>query len=504
MKLKKAVVLGIILAIATLSFSGVAMAKKVLRYGQAAEPAGLSPILTNDSSSSAVMGQIYETLFTRNPKTNEIEPLLAESYENPDDVTWIIKVRKGIKFHDGTDFNAEAVKFTIERMLDPEVASPRASLFASVDKVEVLDEYTVKITTKYPDGQFLTTLTHDNAAIVSPTAELNGDLMRNPVGTGPFKFKSMVSGDSITLVRNDDYWRGPAKLDEIVFKIIPEAATRIAMLETGEVDFIDNIPPEHLPRLEFNPDIKVEKTPGTPIRYLGFNFEKEPLNNLLVRQAIAHAINTDAIVSTMDGLGVKSAGIIGPLVFGYKPEIEEIAYPYDPAKGKELLAKAGYPNGLKLELWTTNASEQYQRDAQIIQAQLKQIGIDVEIKVLDWAAYLAATRSGETELFILGWANLTQDGSNMVYPNFHSENAGSSNRSFYRDPVADEMIERSMQTIDQEERLEILHETNKYLVENVVVIPLWHQVNVIAMRSNVEGLHITPAADWDLYPVDIK
>lgn len=504
MKVRRSIVLGIVLAVALLSLSGAAMAKKVLTYGAAAEPAGLSPIMTNDSASSSVMGQIYETLFRRNPDTNEIEPLLAASYETPDDRTWIIKVRQGIKFHDGTDFNAEAVKFTIERILDPEVGSPRASLFASVESVEVVDEYTVKITTKYPDGQFLTTLTHDNSAIVSPKAELTGDLMRNPVGTGPFKFKSMVSGDSITLVRNENYWRAPAKLDEIVFMVIPEAATRVAMLETGEVDFIDNIPPEHLPRLQFNPDIVVEKRPGTPIRYLGFNFDKKPFDNPLVRQAIAHAVNTDAIVSTMDGLGVKSAGIIGPLVFGYKPEIEKAAYPYNPAKGKELLAKAGYPNGLKLELWTTNASEQYQRDAQIIQAQLKQIGIDVEIKVLDWAAYLAATQSGEPQMFILGWANLTQDGSAMVFPNFHSANAGSSNRSFYRNPEVDAMIDRSMQTTDQSKRLEILHEINEYLVKEAVVIPLWHQVNVIAMRSNVQGLHITPAADWELYPVDIK
>ena len=481
------------------------MAKKVLTYGQAAEVAGLSPTLTNDSASSAAMAQMYETLFTRNPVTNVIEPKLAVSYETPDDVTWVIKLRQGVKFHDGTDFNAEAVKFTFERLLDPELAAPRASLLASVASIEVLDEYTVKITTHDPDGLFLANLTHDNSAIISPAGVAKyGNLMKNPVGTGPFKFKSMVSGDSLTMERFDGYWGGPAKLDEIVFRVIPEAATRVAMLETGEVDFIDSIPGEQLPRLEANPDIKVVKSQGTPVRYLSFNFDKKPFDNLLVRQAIAHAVNTDDIVATMDGLGYKSVGIWGPMVFGYKPEIEELAYPYDPEKGKELLAQAGFPNGFKTVLWTTNSSEDYVRNAQIIQAQLKKIGIDAEIKVLDWAAYLAVTRTNETDMFLLGWSNLTQDGGGCAFPNLHSSNAGSSNRSFYRDTEADRLIELTMVTTDQDERLERLHAVNEYLVKDLAWISLWHQVNIIAMRSNIEGLEMTPVADWELYPVDIK
>ena len=504
-RMKKSVVLVTVLALVLLGTTGGAMAKKVLTYGQAAEVAGLSPILTNDSASSAAMGQMYETLFTRNPKTNEIEPRLAVSYETPDDLTWVIKLRQGVKFHDGTDFNAAAVKFTFDRLVDPEVAAPRASLLASVASVEVQDDYTLVIKTHTPDGLFLANLTHDNSAIISPAAvKKYGNLMKNPVGTGPFKFKNMVSGDSLTMVRFDDYWRGPAKIDEIVFRVIPEAATRVAMLETGEVDFIDSIPPEQLPRLEFNPDIKVVKSPGTPLRYVSVNFDKEPFDNLLVRQAIAHAVNTDDIVSTMDGLGIKSAGIIGPQVFGYKPEIEKAGYPYDPAKGKELLAEAGFPNGFKTVIWTTNASDNYVRDAQILQAQVKKIGIDAEIKVLDWAAYLTATRNGEQDMFLLGWSNLTQDGGGLAFPNLHSSNAGSSNRTFYRNAEADRLIDLTMNTTDQEKRLELLHAVNEYLVKDVAWVPLWHQVNVIAMGANIVGLDMSPTADWELYPVDIK
>lgn len=505
MRSTKPILLLTVLALVVLSITGSAMAKKVLTYAATSDVVGLSPILTNDSASSRVLDQIYETLFVRDQKTNEIKPNLALSYENPDEKTWVIHLRKGVKFHDGTDFNAEAVKFTFERIMDPKVAAPRASLLSTVESIEVKDDYTVVIRTKEPDGVFLAKLTHSNSAIVSPTAVRKyGDLMQNPVGTGPFKLKEIVSGDHVTIERFDDYWGGPAKLDEVVFRVIPEAATRVAMLETGEVDFIDSIPPEQLPRLQFNPDIKVKKVPGSPVRYLGFNFKKDPWKNLLVRQAVAHAVNEEDIVATMDGLGILSAGIIGPQVFGYKPEIEKVGYPYDPAKAKKLLAEAGFPDGFDTVLWTTNASEQYMRDAQILQAQLKKVGIRAEIKVLEWGAYLAATRKGETEMFLLGWSNLTQDGSELIYPNLYSGNAGSSNRSFYSNPEADKLILQSRRTTDQAKRLEILHKANEFLVKDVAWVPLWHQVNVIAMRSNVENLEMTATGDWNLYPVDIK
>ncbi|NLV91883.1 MAG: glutathione ABC transporter substrate-binding protein [Firmicutes bacterium] len=481
------------------------MAEKVLVYGAAAGPVGLSPSLTNDSASSNANSQMYETLFRRNYETNEIEPLLALSYENPDDTTYVIKLREGVKFHDGTDFNAAAVKFTIERMMDPAVASPRASLWESVESVEVADEHTVVIKLKRPDGLFLANLTHDNSAIVSPTAVAKyGNLMQNPVGTGPFKFESMVTNDSLTMVRNDDYWGTPAKLDKIVFRVIPEAATRIAMLETGEVDFIDNIPPEQLPRLQFNPDIRVQTSTGTPIRYLSFNFDKEPWKNKLVRQAVAYALDIDALVSTFDGLAVRSDSIIGPQVFGYKPEAEEHGYEYNPEKSKALLAQAGFPNGFRTTLWASNSSEDYVRAAQIIQAQLRQVGIQADLKILDWGAYLDATLTGETDMFLLGWSNLTQDGSGMLYPNLHSANAGASNRSFYRNPEADKLIEASQLSIDQDERLELLHQANLFLMEDVAMVPLWHQVNTIAMRERVTGLIQGPTADWELYPVDVR
>lgn len=251
-------------------------------YVSMTDAVGLSPILTNDSASSNIIREIYETLFMRDPKTGEIKPLLAESYENPDDNTWIIKLKQNIKFQDGTPFTSEAVKYTFEKIMDPKTASPRASLLKSVSSIETPDDYTVVIHTKEPYGIMLTALAHDNLSIVNPKADQNGDINKNPVGagTGPYKFVEWVPGDHITLEKNPDYWQGAPKLDKVTFKVVPEMATAVSMLETGEADFLVGVPPEQLDRLKNNPDIDVIEMQGNPTRYLGFNFEKNLLTTL--------------------------------------------------------------------------------------------------------------------------------------------------------------------------------------------------------------------------------
>lgn len=242
--------------------SGSSSGEKVtqeITYASTSDVVGLSPILTNDSVSASVNEQVYETLFTRNSETMEIEPLLAESYENPDELTWIIKLKEGIKFQDGTPFNAEAVKYTFDKFRDPKTAAPRASLLEPIESVNVQDEYTIEIKTKYAYGALLAALSHSNAAIVSPEADQNGDLMKNPVGTGPFKFVSWTPGESVILEKNPDYWQGEAKLNKITFKVVPEVTTAISMLQSGDVQFIDAIATEQLSRVEGLKNVEVTK-----------------------------------------------------------------------------------------------------------------------------------------------------------------------------------------------------------------------------------------------------
>ena len=484
-----------ILALCLVWAAGVQAATSAdeLVFGTTSDVVGMSPVLTNDTQSSAINDQIYETLFTREIKDfGKVVPLLAESYETPDDTTWIIKLKKGIKFHDGTDFNAQAVVFTFQRIVDPKVASPRASILGAMESVKALDDYTVELKTKYAYGPMLACLAHTNTAIVSPTAvQKYGDLMNNPVGTGPFKFAKRVPGNFVTLEANQDYWGGAPKLKTFTFKVVPEISSLVAMLETGEIDFLLRLPPEQLDRLKANPNIEVVMEQGTRIQYLGFNHKFPPLDNLKVRQAIAHAVDRELFISTLNGTGYFSSGIIGPQVFGYTKEVEAAGYAYDPEKAKALLKEAGFENGFDIVLYTSNRPE-YMSMAEIIQAQLAEVGIKAELNVMEWGAYLGATRKHEHQLFLLGWSNLTVDGSELIYPNLHSDNLESSDRSNYTNEEICNMILETRTNLDQTKRLDLLNKANIALVKDVAMIPLCHMNVVYAYRNNVKGLQVFP------------
>lgn len=474
-------------------------AAQEITYATTTDVVGLSPILTNDSVSSSVNEQVYETLFTRNSETMEIEPLLAESYENPDELTWVIKLKEGIKFQDGTDFNAEAVKYTFDKFRDPKTAAPRASLLEPIESVNVKDDYTVEIKTKYAYGALLAALSHSNAAIVSPEADKNGDLMKNPVGTGPFKFVSWTPGESVVLERNPDYWQGEAKLDKITFKVVPEVTTAISMLQSGDVQFIDGIPTEQLSRVEGLKNVEVQKKEGTPVYWFGFNMEKEPMNNLEFRQAVAYALNREAYVKQLNGLGVAGNSIIGPKVFGYDEASNDAGYDYNLDKAKELVEKNGFGDKEYTLLVANRAN--YMKMAEISQSQLQEAGFKIKIETMEWGAFLDASRNGEYEMNFLSWSNSTADGSELLYPNFHTDNAGSSNMVRYSNETFDKLVDESRESVDQDVRAAKLKEANEFLVKDAPAIVMNHGVVTLAYDKSVKGLDIDPTGTWSLYKV---
>lgn len=467
-----------------------------ITYAQTSKIVGLSPIMTNDSVSSHVIDQIYETLFVRDPKTGKIKPGLATSYENPDQKTWMIHLRKGVKFQDGTPFNAEAVKYTFDKLRDPKTAAPRASLLAAVDKVQVKDEHTVVIKTKKPYGPLLAALCHTNASIVSPTADQKQNLMKKPVGTGPFKLKKWVAGDHVELVKNKNYWKGSPKLDKVTFKVVPNIDTAVSMLQIGQVDFIDNIPVSQWERVKHLKHVQTKRQKSTQIYYLGFNMKRKPMNNLAFRKAVSYAIDRDAYVDQLYGLGIRSNSFIGPEVSGYDKSAEKYGYNYHPKKAKEIIKKHGW-QGTKINMLVANR-EEYMKMGQIVQDMLKKVGLDVHMETMEWGTFLDVSKQGKYDITFLGWANSTADGSELLYPNLGSDNKGSTNIVFYDNPKFDRLVAASRFTVNQQKREEKLDEANKMAIKDAPWVVMNHSIVTLAYRDRVKGLVASPTDQWFL------
>ncbi|MEH7526706.1 ABC transporter substrate-binding protein [Bacillus sp. JJ1503] len=475
--------------------------EKEITYASTSEPIGLSPIGTFDTVSGRAIVQIYERLFMFNPETNQIEPHLAKSYERPDETTWIIQLNEGIKFHDGTPFNAEAVKYTFETFINPETASPAAHTLSAIDKIETDGEYTVIIHTKTPTPTFLNTLAAVNSSIVSPTAYQNQDLMQKPVGTGPFKFVNWTKGSDIVLERNEDYWQGVPEIHQLKFLIVPEMSTALSMLQTGDVQLVDGLDAQQLQRAESINSVDVLKEKGTYVYFFSVNHEKAPMNELPFRQALAYALDLESYRNQLGGTGYKSNGMIGPTVAGYDLSIENFGYEYDPEKAKKIIKEHGYDKYELTFLATTH--REYMKFTEILQAQLTDIGLNVKIESMDWASYLSVTAEGKFDLYILGTTNASAGIDNLIN-NLHSKNVGKSNRMRYNDPIFDGFVDQARSEFDDGKRQELFNEAHQRIIENVGVVPLHHAYVIVAHSKNISGIKIYPDGMWSLAKAKIN
>lgn len=456
-----------------------------------ADIVSLDPHGSNDNPSSKVRSLVYETLVYQD-ENMDLHPGLAESYDRIDDLTWEFQLREGVTFHDGTELNAEAVKATLERVLDPDLASQRAFLFDMIEEIEVIDDYTVRITTAYPFAPLPAHLAHDAGGIISLQAieeaengERNLDL--EPVGTGPFKIDVWKQGSEITLVKNEAYWGEAANLDSVTLKVVPEQLTRIGMLENGEAHIADRLEPANAERVENTDGVHLVAQPSLSLTYVGFNVEKEPFDDVRVRQAISMAIDTEVINEGIyEGYGTPAKGPINELVFGYKDDLEGL--PYDPERAQELLAEAGYADGFSTTIWTNDDNPTRVQTAEYIQDQLSEIGIDVEIELVEWGAFLDATAEGEHDMFVLGWVTVTGDADYGMYSLFHSSNFGApGNRSFYANDEVDEKLSQAREESDEQTRLELYHDVQEILVEEAPMIYTVFDDFRVGVSDQVEG-----------------
>lgn len=472
--------------------------KNVLVIAQGADAKALDLHATNDQPSSRVSSQIYNTLVNQDEHMN-IVPGLAESWKQIDDRTTEFKLRKGVKFHNGENLTANDVKFTFDRMKK----SPQVShIIEAVEKVEVVDDYTVRVITKKPFGALLSHLAHTATGILNRKAvEKYGNTYgQHPVGTGPYKFVEWRAGDKITLEANPDYFLGKAPMEKVVFRSIVEGTNRAIGLETGEIDIAYDVESMDKLMIKDSDTLDYVEEPSLAMEYLGFNASKEPLNNKKLRQAISYAINVQDIIDVVyQGAATKANSPIGPKVYGYNPDAK--AYDYNPEKAKELLKEAGIKKGLKIKLWTND--NPIRRDiAVIIQDQLKQVGIDVVIETLEWGAYLEGTARGEHDMFLLGWVTVTGDADYGLEPLFNSANmGGAGNRSFYKNPKVDELLTKAKNSVDLEKRKAYYYEAQNLIQEDAPIFTIAYTSQNIGKQKTVKNFKMHPAGHHKVYGV---
>ena len=466
---------------------------------QNADAKTLDPTASNDVPSHRVTLQIYDTLVERDH--GKLVPGLAESWTQVDPLTLDVKIRKNIKFHNGDPLTVGDVVFSLQKAKD---APSMMSFYSDIDKIEAIDDETVRITTKKPFGPLVNYLAHKGAGIMSEkVVKAAGDNYgQHPVGTGPFMFDSWVSADRIVLKANPDYYKGKPAIDTLIFRVIPEGVNRTIALETKEADIAYDIDPIDHDMVKNHSNLALLQKPALTMNYLGFNTEKAPFDKKEVRQAIAYAIDMNSMIGAVYlGAASKANSPVSPDVFGYNKDAK--LYTQNIAKAKELLAKAGYPNGFKARIWTNDKSVR-KDTAVILQDQLKQIGIDVQIEILEWGSYLDRVAKGEHDMFILGWSS-SADSDSAMYALFHSKNlGGAGNRTFYKNPKVDELLDKARESTVPEERIKYYKEIQDIIQEELPMFALVYPDEITGMQKNIEGFVFHPEGTHYLAPVTKK
>lgn len=461
----------------------------VLTAAIGGDPQGFDPHLTSAYSSFQVLENVFDTLVAVDANLN-IVPALAESWEvSEDNLTWTFHIRPGVKFHNGRELTAEDVKYSYERILDPEVGSGVAWRLSLVDSFEVVDELTLNVLLKEPYPGLLAKIGgYKGMAIVPKEVAEAGELERNPVGTGPFKFVSYTPGDSIVLEANPDYWEeGKPYLDQIIFKPIPDDTVRLTNLQTSVVDWIDNLPAEQVTMLSESAEFVVDRVGGTDYGYIGINLKREPFDNPLVRQALNYAINReDVAAAALWDTAVPGQNPLPKDSFwysGYQP------YTYDPERAKELLAEAGYADGFSAEFMPTTEYEETVRAAQVLQAQLAEVGIDASIRTLEWGTWLEEEGAGNFDMYICSWiGNIDPDDY------FYSQHRTGQVFNFtgYSNPELDTLLDQGRTEADPEARKAIYDQVQQIVIDDSPYVFLFIPANVDAYQPYVKGYITRP------------
>ncbi|WP_079523616.1 ABC transporter substrate-binding protein [Solibacillus isronensis] len=490
---------------------------QVLVFGRGADSVSLDPGIVTDGESFKVTQNLFETLLNFGEQDTTINPGLAKEWEvSEDGLTYTFQLQEGVKFHDGTDFNAEAVIKNINRWKGGKEED--FYYFNSMFKAEGEDiikdvtaegDYTVVFTLSRPQAPFLKNLAMSPFGIGSPTAfEAAGDKFGdNPVGTGPFKFTEWKRNDSITIEKFEDYWQeGFPKLDKVIFRSIPDNSARLNELMAGNIDLADGINPSDGKTVEGDSTLQLIERPSMNIGYLGLTNTRAPFDNKLVRQAVNYAIDKQAIVDAFfEGRAEVAANPMPPSISGYNDAISP--YPYDPEKAKSLLAEAGY-DGKEIELWAMPVPRPYMPDgakvAEVIQKNLEDVGIPSKIVTFEWATYLEKAKNGEADAFMLGWTGDNGDADNFIYTLLDKDNILSNNYAYYTNEEVHSLLIQAQSETDENVRNELYKKAQEIIHDDAPWVPLAHSTPLLAAKAGVNGFLPHPTGSDKLHNVSME
>ena len=458
-----------------------------------------NPYANSTSNIHARFLHVADALIWQDAQGNLV-PRLAQSWSNPDHHTWEFKLHQGVKLHDGTELTAADVVFSFDRSMNDN-ESRQAPTLRSIAGMEAPDPYTVRIRTKTPDAAFLDRLNNQiilSKAVFEQRGQEAAD--RQPIGSGPFKFKEWIPGQRLVLVKNPDYWGAfKSGWDEVLFRAIPEEEARITALLNGEVDVIANVSPQNVDRLNSSGHARAVVNRGDRLLFLGLNPIVEPLKSQKVRQAIAHAIDRDAIVQgILQGRAYRLDGPIGPGMYSYDPELKP-TYPFNLERARQLLAEAGYPNGFEVEFYSP--IDRYTRDKDIAAAivnMLDKIGIKVTLRTQEWATFNDALGRGQLPMYLIGRTSVV-DPSEYLHLYFRT---GASRRLVgFSDPEVDAALLAEQQEFDPGKRLQLLRKAQSVIMEQSPVVFLLQYQNAFGASNRVD---FEPRADDSIFAWDVK
>ncbi len=502
--LRKVAVLSLVLVLAGALLAGAAgqpeeevVVRDEIVIAMGAEPEALDPVAMTSAPAATVSEHVSQPLIYME-EDGTLAPLLATDwYANEDGDEWTLELREGVTFHDGEPFNAEAVKANLERFLDPDVGAAYAFLINRIQEMEVVDEHTLRLYLDAPFAPMASHLSHSFVAMISPAqiAELDDpdDITDAPIGTGPYRFVEWDRGSSITVEVNEDYWGDIPEIPRVRFNFIEEDSARMVALETGEADVVMRVPPVDADRLAAEPDIDVVYQTSVRQIYIGFNAQAEPFDDPRVRRAFNYAVDKESIVADIlrDNAFVADAPI-PDAVFGHT---SVGPYEHDPDRARELLAEAGYEDGISFTLY--HPTGRYLLDstiAEAVQAQLAQVGLDASLQTLEWGSYIdmldTPLEDAEHEVYMLGWGTVTLDADYGLYALLHSSQAPpvGNNYGFYGHDEVDELLADARVIPDVDQREAMYHEAIELLWEDAPWLFLHNEGQINAQRANVEGV----------------